>query len=305
MTVEEFAEFLEDNGRPLAGKHLRFRKDTIRFEGDYSRADGRDGNEYQILGFRKRPNGGNRLWISEKEAVEYLEHLKSMSVELTYEDVQTVVKEYQSVLRRPRKKGMRGDRNFTGKVEDEIRGKLAEEGLSKFCKKVYGISFPPHYEPLEPGQMRDQGDFDHMLVEMDGVEKDIPLPENMKIAVKSTAGYFSFAVPENEWNWPGSIYIAVRPHLNQNFLLRLMNKALDLEDFELNATVGWLEVDGYITKQEMERQAYVGKRLPGAYHGRIRDWDLRNYIMHPLQIHRTLDEFKSLLNRYLQFAKTA
>ena len=45
---------------------------------------------------------------------------------LTLEDVREVVEKYDAVLHRGRKYGMRGNRNFTGKVEDEIRGTLAE-----------------------------------------------------------------------------------------------------------------------------------------------------------------------------------
>ena len=53
-----------------------------------------------------------------------------MRVELTYKDVQEIVKKYQLVLKRPRKRAMRGQRNFTGKIEDEIRGKLGEIGIA-------------------------------------------------------------------------------------------------------------------------------------------------------------------------------
>jgi hypothetical protein len=72
-----------------------------------------------------------------------------------------------------------------------------------------------------------------------------------------------------------------------------------LEDFETQGVIGWLEIDGWITKEEMEQKAYIGTRLPGKYHASPRDWRLRNYIMHPLQVHRTRKEFLQLMNKYL------
>lgn len=292
LTLNGFSEFLAKNGRPLAKKHIDFRRDAISFAG-YQRRDGKKDGPYRILNFVKV---GNSLQIPYDEAKQYLDHLKQMSIDLTYKDVVTVITEYQDVLQRPRKKGMRGQRNFMGKVEDEIRGKLAEEACANFCEELSGIHFEPFYELLPPGQRRDEGDFTYFRT-ADG--REVKLPVGMEIAVKSTNGYFSIAVPESEWNWPGGVYISVRPHLNANFLLRLVNKAIGLENFPLDSEIGWLEIDGWIYKKEMENMAYVGTRLPGRYHASETDFRMKNYIMHPLQLHKTRLEFKGLMDDYL------
>jgi len=293
LTILEFTDFLAQNGRPLVKKHVNFRRDTISFKG-YPRRSGSDGGPYRILKFQRGER--NRLYITHAEARQYLEHLKQMSIDLTYNDVVTVITEYQAVLQRPRKRGMRGHRNFMGKVEDEIRGKLAEQGLANYCKELCGICFEPFYELLPPGQRRDEGDF--IDFETKSSSKKVTIPDELKIAVKSTNGYFSIAVPENEWGWPGGIYISVRPHLNPRFLLKLINKAVGLDDFSPQGKIGWLEIDGWVTKEEMVQNAYIGTRLPGKYHGSPADWRLRNYIMHPLQMHRTREEFLQLMNKY-------
>jgi DNA (cytosine-5)-methyltransferase 1 len=293
--MTEFSEFLAKNGRPLAKKHIDFRRDTISFDG-YKRRDGKTGERYKVLNFSRV---GNSLQIPCEKAKEYLDYLKEMSIDLTYDDVVTVVTEYQDVLQRPRKMAMRGQRNFMGKVEDEIRGKLAEEGCATFCRNMSGIHFEPFYALLPPQQKRDEGDFTYFKT---AKGERVNLPRGMEIAVKSTNGYFSIAVPESEWDWPGGVYISVRPHLNSNFLLRLINKAVGLEDFPFDSKIGWLEVDGWICKEEMEQRAYIGTRLPGKYHASDSDFRLRNYIMHPSQLHRTRQEFKQLMDRYLNLA---
>jgi len=295
LTIDEFSEFLAKNGRPLADKHVSFRRDTISFDG-YKRRDGKTGEHYRVLNFRRV---GRSLQISFDEAKQYLAYLKEMSINLTYNNVVTVITKYQEVLQRPRKRGMRGQRNFMGKVEDEIRGKLAEEGCANFCRELSGIYFEPFYELLPPQQKRDEGDFTYFKT---AGGKEVKLPKGLEIAVKSTNGYFSIAVPESEWDWPGGVYISVRLHLTDNFLLSLINKAVGLEDFPFDGKIGWLEVDGWIYKEEMEQRAYIGTRLPGGYHASDSDWRLRNYIMHPSQLHRTKQEFKQLMDRYLNLA---
>jgi DNA (cytosine-5)-methyltransferase 1 len=295
LTINDFSEYLAKNGRPLERKHIDFRRDTLEFKG-YERADGKAEEKYRVLNFRKL---GNTFYISYDEAKKYLEYLKQMSIDLTYKDVMTVIIKYQDVLQRSRKMGMRGQRNFMGKVEDEVRGKLAEQGCANFCQEVAGIVFEPFYDLLPPGQKRDEGDFTYFKTVDKGI---IQLPHGEEIAVKSTNGYFSIAVPETEWNWPGGVYISVRPHLNPNFLLRLINKAIGIEDFSLSGKIGWLEIDGWILKGEMEQMSYIGTRLPGKYHVSETDFRARNYIMHPLQLHRTRVEFKQLLEKYLSLA---
>lgn len=299
LTKEEFSDFLQQNGRPLVKKHIDFRRDTISFQG-YDRKSNSEEGAYSILHFHRGRR--NRLYINYKQAKNYLDHLKQMSIDLTYNDVITVIKRYQAVLRRPRKRGMRGHRNFMGKVEDEIRGKLAEQGAANFCKKLCGILFEPFYDLLPSGQRRDEGDFTDFKIASSN--EKIQLPNELVIAVKSTNGYFSIAVPENEWNWPGGIYMCVRPHFNPAFLLKLINKAVGLEDFSVQGKIGWLEVDGWISKEEMEQKAYIGSRLPGKYHSAKENWDKKNYIMHPKQLHNTKEEFLQLMKKYLDLAQS-
>jgi hypothetical protein len=297
LTIQEFSDFLASNSRPLEKKHIDYRRDTILFDPSrYQRAAGPDIGRYRILNFQKE---GLRLYISLEEAQIYLDNLKQMSIDLTYEDVLTVVTEYQEVLQRPRKMGMRGQRNFTGKVEYEIRGKLAEQGLANFCRD-FGVFFEPFYKLLPRGQLRDEGDFIDFRKSASGRSRI--LPDELKVAVKSTNGYFPIAIPENEWDWPGGIYICVRPHLEPSFLLRLINKAVGLEDCSLQGKIGWLEVDGWVMKKEIEQNAYIGTRLPGKYHASERDWPRRNYIMHQLQIHGTRADFSLLMDKYLSLA---
>jgi hypothetical protein len=77
-----------------------------------------------------------------------------------------------------------------------------------------------------------------------------------------------------------------------------------LEDPAPEGKIGWLEIDGWVSGEEMEQHAYVGKRLPGRYHASPGDWRLRNYIVHPLQVHRTREEFLQLMDRYYVYMQT-
>jgi hypothetical protein len=120
------------------------------------------------------------------------------------------------------------------------------------------------------------------------------------IAVKSTRGFFSFAVPQSEWNWPGSIYISVKLHVNERFLLRLINRGLELEKFGLAEPIGWLEVEGWVTKTELARSGFRGKTLPRGYQGES-EWKVDNYIMHPLRLHRSRNEFEGLMEKYRNY----
>jgi len=304
ITLEEFGDFLRSNGRPLARKHIEFRRSPIKFDSpNYTRKEGMVTSPFQIIKTERGKRGC--ICVRKADAEAYLGHLIDMGIDLTYQDVKEVAEKYADVLKRPRKMAMRGDRNFTGKVEDEIRGKLAEHGLSMYLKKLSGgrLSFPPFYDLLEKGEKRDEGDFVKMLVKQDRKTIEMVLPEDHIVAVKSTNGYFPFAIPENEWNWQGEIYVSVRPHIKDDFLLDLLNAALGLDELNLNDDIGWLEVEGWITKQELHNEGFVGKRLPGKYQTSGKDWDKRNVIMHPLQLHRTKDQMMILIKKYLKIAE--
>ena len=127
------------------------------------------------------------------------------------------------------------------------------------------------------------------------------MPKELLIAIKSTAGYFPLALPKNEWNWPGNVYIEVRLHIEESFLLKLLDKSLGLDNFSLSENIGWVEIFGFVFKKDIEENAFVGNRLPGKYHSTQNDWTLPNYIMHPLQLHRSKKEFQKLMEMYVNF----
>ena len=290
---KEVSNMLNSEGITMAEKYIRFAIDEISFPAKLFKCKTKQNRNFCIIpSIRKH---GNRIFVKKDDVRKYIENLKQMRVELTYKDVQEIVKKYQLVLKRPRKRAMRGQRNFTGKIEDEIRGKLGEIGIARFCNSVGGIQFVVDFSTLEKGKLRDEGDFIEVITHG---EKH-SLSNDLKIAVKSTAGYFAIALPENEWEWPGNIYISVRLHIEESFLFKLINKGLDLENFELNQQIGWLEIFGYITKSEMEQISFQGTRLPGKYHASNEDWSKTNYIMHPMQLYRTRDEFRELMKKYV------
>jgi len=279
----------------MSEKYIKFALDTVTFPESNYQCKTKQNRSFCILESVKKR--GNWKFVRKSDARQFIDNLKEMSVVLTYKEVKEIFEKYSEVLKRSRKRGMRGQRNFTGKVEDEIRGKLSELGTAKFCAMIGGVKFEPDYSLLEKGKLRDEGDFIHII--KDG--KRIPLPKNLLIAIKSTAGYFSFGVPQNEWDWPGNVYIAVRLHINEAFLLRLLNKSLGLDELGLSEKIGWLEIFGFVFKKEMEKHSFIGNRLPGKYHASQNDWNLPNYIMHPLQLHRTKEEFLTLMKTYRDY----
>lgn len=301
LDMDGFLQFLERNGRPLKKKHLDFRRDAILFSSDkYERKAGPVNTPFQVLRFKKM--GGQKLLISRQDALDYLKHLKEMSIDITVDDVRTVVDRYGPVLRRARKMGMRAQRNFTGKVEDEVRGKLAEECLSKYLRELSGVELPVFYDLLPSGVLRDEGDFEKVVIVGKHGKVEIPLKPDMIIAVKSTNGFFPFAIPENEWGWPGQIYIAVRPHIDDDFLLYFIEKGLGIPNAKDRKVFGWLEIEGWVSKDEMHEKGFVGNALPGGYH--MGDpWPKRNLIMHPLQLHRTRPEMQELMSRYRELGE--
>jgi len=289
---KDLIPMLAKEKRPMAEKYVKFALDEINFpKSEYSCKSSQDRTFCVIKSVKKRRNW---KYVKPEDAEQFVNNLKEMSVDLIYADVKQVCEKYSEVLKRSRKRGMRGQRNFTGKVEDEIRGKLSELGTAKFCYEIGKVKFKPDFSILEKGKLRDEGDF----VEVIKNGNKITLPTELLIAIKSTAGYFSFGVPQNEWSWPGNVYISVRLHIDESFLLRLLNKGLGLEDFDMSERIGWLEIFGYVYKTEMEERAFVGKRLPGKYHASQNDWNLPNYIMHQMQLHRTRKEFQELMKRY-------
>lgn len=124
LTIDEFGDFLASNGYPLEPKNLKFSRDKIDFE-DGSSEIGPELDFVRVKGIRKKV-------IPLKEAEAYLDYLQQVSFKVDFEDVKTVTAKYAPVMARSRKHGMRGNRNFTGKIEDEIKGKLGQKRCRRF-----------------------------------------------------------------------------------------------------------------------------------------------------------------------------
>src|SRR5688500_7731319 len=148
---------LECAGLPMADKYVKFAMIEINFPEPTYKSRVEQKKSFVLL--KSVPRRGNWKYISRDDAEEFIKNLKEMSVYLTYEDVKLICEKYGNVLNRPRIRGMRGQRNFTGKVEDEIRGKLSELGVAKFCNMVGGIKFEPNFDLVPIGVLRDEGDF--------------------------------------------------------------------------------------------------------------------------------------------------
>ncbi|MBI5224834.1 hypothetical protein HY989_03105 [Candidatus Micrarchaeota archaeon] len=283
LTIDEFSKFVAEAGYPLEIKNINFRRDKIKFG---------DNPEIPPELYFRRVKGFRKGVISKQEAEEYLERLKQISFHVTNSDVKTVIGEYDQVLQRPRKFGMRGDRNFTGKVEDEIKGKLVEIAFSNFVESKKGYRLPVDFHLIsEKEAKRDAGDFTHYLEN----DKKYKLAPDKIIAIKSTNGYF-LAIPTLEMDWEGQIIILVKLHLLEDFLLKILRAGVSLDHLELNQKIGWLEILGWIQKPEFLAKGHRGKRLPGKYHVRREDWDKENIIMHPSELKRNPEELYSLLD---------
>ena len=232
----------------------------------------------------KRIKGqGNRLFFSLSELENYALKLSERSIDLTYLDAKAVIEGYDSVLMQPKKYGMRGQRNFTGKVEDEVRGKLAEHGFSKYINNLATIELPVDYSSLEQSaQKRDTGDFTKVTIH----KKMYDLPEKYIISLKSTNGNY-LAVPENEIDWEGNLFVFVKLHIKETFLYRTIKAGLEIEDLDLKKSLGWLEFRGFIKKSEF-RKSYQDTALPDG----TKFNDKINLIKAPSQLNQNSEDLK-------------
>jgi DNA (cytosine-5)-methyltransferase 1 len=287
LTKEQALEYFSLVNREIDEKDLDFRRKASFTE------------ESQIppeIETSKVRGGGNRILFEVSVLQNYLLNLELKSIDLIYQDAKIVVQEYDSVLSKARKYGMRGQRNFTGKVEDEIRGKLAEHSFSKFLENLTGIVFPVDYSLLNENlpedstyQKRDAGDFTQVVIN----NNFINLPKNLTISLKSTNGNF-LAIPEDEMEWEGNWYFLVKLHIKETFLYKAIKAGLELETLNLKERLGWLEIRGYVSKSEL-LDSYRSIYLPTTSKTLKNRTELSkpNLIKAPVQLQKNLDFFKA------------
>lgn len=255
LNINQTIECLDFLGFPLLEKEIKFRKDTIEINGENY---GPEIEMKKVIGY------GNSFVVSRKKLAEYIEGLSSLSVDIDYTDVKKVVEAYDLVLQRSRKYGMRGQRNFTGKIEDEIRGKLVEVGFEKYAKVYSGIDFIIDFELLdETKSKRDKGDFTQIRTQNNEI---LNLPEDLTFSVKSTAGFF-LAVPQIELTWEGNIFILAKLHIKEEFLYKAIKKGLEIGEIDYKERLGWFEIRGYVYKKDFgdKNKSLYENNFPGKY----------------------------------------
>lgn len=199
----------------------------------------------------------------------------------------TVVELYDDILVKPKKYGMRGQRNFTGKIEDEVRGKLAEHGFGKYATNVSSIELPVDYSLIEESdRKRDSSDFNTIIIG----DKKYDLPEGFRISLKSTSGSY-LAIPQNELEWEGEIFVLVKLHIKEMFLYKAIKAGLQLSTLNLNDSLGWLEIRGIISKHDFQN-GYCGDKLPD-------NTQLRspNHIKAPVQLEQDPSVISDILEQ--------
>ena len=279
LTKNQTIKFLEMCGRGIKQKDLEFRrKDSLKLGSEVIESE---------IKFQKVNGSGNRLFCSLRFLEDYALSLYKRSINLDYHDAKTVVEYYDRVLTKPKKYGMRGQRNFTGKIEDEVRGKLAEHGFSKYAIKLNNIEFPVDYSLLEDSSAkRDKGDFDTIIIN----EKKYDLKQGYRISLKSTNGNY-LAIPQHELKWEGEIFVLVKLHIKETFLYKAIKAGLQLASLNLNESLGWLEIRGVISKDEFQK-GYLGEQLPDKT-----QLSSPNYIKAPIQLEQDTNQISNLLER--------
>jgi DNA (cytosine-5)-methyltransferase 1 len=285
VTIDEFLKEFEEQGFPLPKKQI-----------DFKRKSGVINNHQiaQELCFSKVKGYGSRLVISKEEAIKYLQRLKKQSVQITYKDVKSVVESYDDVMLKPAKAAMRANRNFTGKIEDEIKGKLVEWGLAKYAYEKVGVELVIDFALITvTTRRRDEGDFVKKLVN----GKDVDIPDGLKLSVKSTSGNL-LAVPEVETTWEGDWFIMAKLHIENKFLYDAIKAGLGLMELDFERNLGWFEIRGFVSKKDFTNNkiSYKGKNLPPPFK-MDNDFGRDNFIMLPNQLNQNPDDFIALLNR--------
>ena len=282
LTRNQCLKFLELCGREIQGKDLDFRrKETLQVGTETIPPE---------IKFQKVKGSGNRLFCSLRSLENYSLGLYQRSIDLKYSDAKTVVELYDTVLIKPKKYGMRGQRNFTGKIEDEVRGKLAEHGFCNYVRNINGMELPVDYSLIEePETKRDSGDFNKII----NNNKYCDLPEGFRISLKSTNGNY-LAIPQHELFWEGEIFVLVKLHIKEIFLYKAIKAGLQLCTLNLNESLGWLEIRGIISKSDFQA-GYLGNMLPDKT-------ELRspNYIKAPTQLKQDANQIHDVLNQIKQ-----
>ena len=279
LTKNQSLKFLEMCKRGIPEKDLDFRrKENIKIGPETITSE---------IKFQKIKGSGNKLFCSLRFLENYLLSLYKRSIDLSYDDAKTVVELYDDILIKPKKYGMRGQRNFTGKIEDEVRGKLAEHGFGKYAMNVSNIELPVDYSLIEKSKgKRDSGDFNTIIFG----DKKYDLSQNFRISLKSTSGNY-LAIPQHELDWEGEVFVLVKLHIKETFLYKAIKAGLQLSTLNLNDSLGWLEIRGVISKSDF-REGYLGDRLPDKT-----QLSSLNYIKAPVQLEQDPHEILNVLEQ--------
>lgn len=285
LTVDELLQELTEQGLPLPEKQIHFRRKSGDINGHKVPAE---------LNFVKVKGFGSRLLISKNDVVNYISRLKKQSINITYKDVKSVVESYDQVMLKPARAAMRRNRNFTGKIEDEIKGKLVEWGLAKYAYEKVGLELVIDFALITiTTRKRDEGDFVKCIV--NGKDKDIP--DGLKISVKSTSGNL-LAVPEVETTWEGEWFVLVKLHIEDKFLYDAIKAGLGIFAIDFERNLGWFEIRGFVSKKDFTdvNKSYKGVNLPLPFK-MDNDFGRDNYILLPTQLNQKPEDFISLLEK--------
>ena len=285
LTIADVLKELEEQGLPLPKKQIDFRRKSGIV------------NRHEILpelNFHRVKGFGARPVIGKQEAIQYIQRLKKQSVNITYKDVKSVVENYDEVMLKPARAAMRANRNFTGKIEDEIKGKLVEWGLAKYAYEKLGLELVIDFALITVTmRKRDQGDFVRSMAN----GKDVEIPDELKLSIKSTAGNL-LAVPEVETTWEGNWFVLAKLHIEDKFLYDAIKAGLGLLELDFERNLGWFEIRGFVSKKDFTdlRKSYSGVNLPAPFR-MANDFGRDNYIMLPVQLNQNPEDFINLLKK--------
>lgn len=290
INTNQILDLLQELDYPLLEKEIKFRRDEIAING---KTVGPELNMGKVSGY------GNSYVVSREDFISYMDSVLELSIQVDYSDVRRVVEAYDLVLQRSRKYGMRGQRNFTGKIEDEIRGKLVEVGFEKYAKINSSIDFLIDFELIDPKESkRDKGDFIQVQTEKGEV---LNLPDELTFSVKSTNGFF-LAVPKVELGWEGNIFVLAKLHIKEDFLYKVIKKGLELGDLNYTETLGWFEIRGFVDKKSFsnKEESYFASNFPGRY-SLERKFRQPNFIRTPSMLNRNKKDLLKIFEKIKYF----
>ncbi|BAU66717.1 DNA-cytosine methyltransferase [Stanieria sp. NIES-3757] len=277
LTPNQALKFFELCKRDIQPKDLEFRRKKNLKIGDET-------IQPEIV-FQRVRGSRNRVCCQLRDLENYILNIYKHSIDLEYNDAKIVIENYDEVLHRSKKHGMRGQRNFTGKIEDEVRGKLAEHGFSKYLANLNNIEFPVDYSKVsDSNTKRDAGDFTQVVINYQMYD----IPQQYHISLKSTNGNY-LAIPQHEIDWEGEIFVLVKLHIKETFLYQAIKAGLQLAQLNLNENLGWLEIRGFISKNDF-KNSYVSKKLPDGT-----ELSYPNYIKAPIQLNQNISQLTDLL----------